>query len=88
MHRVVRGVRHPRLLVDHRQPPVSVPIDRVMIEPRHRTIVDVEHETFFRLAAEVPLKITTTPYALGQANQALDDLRAGRLHGAAVLTMS
>jgi propanol-preferring alcohol dehydrogenase len=45
-------------------------------------------EEFFRLAAEVPLKISTTPYALGQANQALDDLRAGRLHGAAVLTMN
>jgi propanol-preferring alcohol dehydrogenase len=43
-------------------------------------------EEFFALAAEIPLRISTTPYPLAQANRALDDLRAGRLHGAAVLT--
>jgi len=45
-------------------------------------------EDFFHLAADIPLKISTTPYPLSQANEALNDLRAGRLHGAAVLTMT
>ncbi|WP_308419597.1 hypothetical protein [Chitinimonas koreensis] len=42
---------------------------------------------FMALAAELPLRIQATPYALDDANQALDDLRAGRFNGAAVLTM-
>jgi propanol-preferring alcohol dehydrogenase len=40
---------------------------------------------FMRLAATVPLRIELTPYALVEAQRALDDLRAGRLRGAAVL---
>lgn len=42
-------------------------------------------EAFLRLAGELPLQVHTTRYPLAQANQALDDLRAGRLAGAAVL---
>ena len=42
-------------------------------------------EQFMRLAAAVPLDVQTTGYALKDANQALADLRAGRLEGAAVL---
>ncbi|MEK8049736.1 zinc-dependent alcohol dehydrogenase family protein [Ideonella sp. DXS22W] len=42
-------------------------------------------EAFMALAAQVPLQVHTTPYALADANRALDDLRAGRLAGAAVL---
>lgn len=42
-------------------------------------------EDFFAVAARIPLRITTTSYQLNEANQALDDLRSGRLHGAAVL---
>ncbi len=37
--------------------------------------------------AEMPLRVTTTLYPLSRANAALEDLRAGRLQGAAVLTM-
>lgn len=44
-------------------------------------------EEFLKLAAEIPVKTSTEPYALEDANQALDDLRAGRLRGAAVLVM-
>ena len=40
---------------------------------------------FMKVAAEVPLKTHVRQYALQDANQALDDLRAGRLSGAAVL---
>jgi len=40
---------------------------------------------FMTLAAEMPLEVTVTPYPLSRANEALADLRAGRLVGAAVL---
>ena len=40
---------------------------------------------FLAAAAAVPLRIATTPYPLARANEALADLRAGRLEGAAVL---
>jgi propanol-preferring alcohol dehydrogenase len=40
---------------------------------------------FLALAATLPLDMRATPYPLAQANEALDDLRAGRLQGAAVL---
>lgn len=42
-------------------------------------------EEFLALAPKVPVKTTTTPYPLGEANRALGDLRAGRFSGAAVL---
>ncbi|WP_042304040.1 zinc-dependent alcohol dehydrogenase family protein [Paraburkholderia kururiensis] len=44
-------------------------------------------QAFMRIAGAVPLAIETTPYALTDANRALDDLRAGRVSGAAVLVM-
>jgi len=40
---------------------------------------------FLRLAPEIGIITSTTPYPLDQANQALADLRAGRFDGAAVL---
>lgn len=40
---------------------------------------------FLHFTAGQPLHAETTPYPLERANQALDDLRAGRLNGAAVL---
>lgn len=42
---------------------------------------------FFAAAARVPLALATHVYPLELANRALDDLRAGRFTGAAVLTM-
>jgi propanol-preferring alcohol dehydrogenase len=44
-------------------------------------------EEFLKIAPQVPVKTAVTPYPLEQANQALDDLRSGRLDGAAVLTI-
>jgi alcohol dehydrogenase, propanol-preferring len=41
---------------------------------------------FLALAPEAKVLTTTTPYPLDKANEALDDLRHGRLEGAAVLT--
>jgi propanol-preferring alcohol dehydrogenase len=43
--------------------------------------------TFMAIAARHKLDIETTPYPLARANDALADLREGRLTGAAVLTM-
>ncbi len=40
---------------------------------------------FLALAPEAKVRTTTTPYPLDKANEALDDLRNGRLEGAAVL---
>lgn len=44
-------------------------------------------EEFLALAARLQVKTAVTPYPLEQANQALGDLRAGRLEGAAVLDL-
>lgn len=58
-----------------------------------RQIVSVANLTrddareFFDLAARVSVRTHVKPYTLGDANKALDDLRAGRLEGAAVLTI-
>ena len=40
---------------------------------------------FLSVAPEAKVRTTTTPYPLDKANEALDDLRAGKLEGAAVL---
>jgi propanol-preferring alcohol dehydrogenase len=56
-----------------------------------RRIVSVANLTrqdgldFMHIATQVPLQVHTTRYALADANRALDDLRAGRFSGAAVL---
>jgi alcohol dehydrogenase, propanol-preferring len=42
-------------------------------------------QAFLRLAPDVPVRTEVTTYPLAAANDALDDLRAGRLRGAAVL---
>ena len=58
-----------------------------------RQIVSVANLTrqdgidFFQLAPMVPVKTEVQCYPLIEANQALDDLRHGRVRGAAVLIM-
>ena len=44
-------------------------------------------EEFFALAPKVPIKTEVVPYPLQMVNEALNDLRNGRLRGAAVLTI-
>jgi propanol-preferring alcohol dehydrogenase len=44
-------------------------------------------EEFLALAPRVPVRTTIHPYPLEEANRALEDLRAGRVHGAAVLVV-
>lgn len=53
-----------------------------------RSIANLERrdgEEFLELAPAVPVRTTVRRYPLAQANDALDDLREGRLTGAAVL---
>jgi propanol-preferring alcohol dehydrogenase len=45
-------------------------------------------EEFLSIAPQIPIRPQVTEYALGQANQALSDLRNGNLTGAAVLIPS
>src|SRR6478752_4614782 len=52
MHGGVRGIRDPWLLVNHRKPPIAAACACEMVEPRYRTIVDVEGQTFFDQTAE------------------------------------
>lgn len=57
--------------------------ERVVRSVANLTRADAEE--FLALAAAHPIRTETVPYKLEQANEALDDLRAGRLSGAAVL---
>jgi len=60
---------------------------------QERTLVSVANLTrrdgdeFLALAPRVPVRTTVTPYPLADANAALDDLRAGRFDGAAVIVV-
>ncbi len=44
-------------------------------------------EEFMALAPRIPVRTEVETYPLESANEALDDLRAGRLRGAAVLRL-
>ncbi|SDG43823.1 zinc-dependent alcohol dehydrogenase family protein [Paraburkholderia phenazinium] len=68
----------------------SFPYDFLWGERRVVSVANLTREdglAFMRLAAEVALDIETTRYPLGEANQALADLREGKLTGAAVLAI-
>lgn len=68
----------------------SFPYDLLWGERRVCSVANLtraDGHAFMQLAAQTPLQIETTPYALADANRALDDLRDGRLSGAAVLRM-
>lgn len=47
----------------------------------------INAQEFRTLAERLKIKVTTTPYPFSQADQALADLEAERVHGAAVLQM-
>ena len=49
------------------------------------TLTRQDGEAFLALAPQVPIRTETRAYPLEEANRALDDLREGRLSGAAVL---
>jgi propanol-preferring alcohol dehydrogenase len=66
----------------------SFPYDLLWMERRIVSVANLTRQDaheFLALAPEVPIRTTVTPYPLEQAEQALADLRAGRLQGTAVL---
>jgi propanol-preferring alcohol dehydrogenase len=68
----------------------SFPYDLLWGERSVRTVANLtrrDGEEFLALAPQVPVRTTVRPYALERAGEALDDLRAGRLTGAAVIRL-
>jgi len=66
----------------------SFPYELLWGERTVRSVANLtrrDGEEFLVLAARVPVKTEVTPYPLARANEALADLRAGRVRGAAVL---
>jgi propanol-preferring alcohol dehydrogenase len=63
--------------------------DRHLFEERNLCSVTAntrrDGELFLQLASEIPVRVTTTPYAFDDADQALSDLAGDRVNGAAVL---
>ena len=74
----------------HMSPIPSFPYDILWGERVVRSVANLtraDGEAFLALAPQVPVRTRPVPYRLEDANQALDDLRAGRVTGAAVLTI-
>ena len=66
----------------------SLPYDLLWRERRLVSVANLtrrDGEELLELAPRIPIRTTVTRYALEQAEQALADLRAGRLHGTAVV---
>jgi propanol-preferring alcohol dehydrogenase len=69
----------------------AFPYDNLWMERSIRSVANLtrrDGEEFMALAPKVPVKTHVEEYRLEQANEALEDLRAGRLSGAAVLGVS
>jgi alcohol dehydrogenase, propanol-preferring len=72
----------------HMSPIPSFSYDILWGERTVRSVANLtrrDAKEFLELAPKVPVKTRPLPYPLEQANDALNDLRAGRLQGAAVL---
>ncbi|HWI13687.1 MAG TPA: zinc-binding alcohol dehydrogenase family protein, partial [Burkholderiales bacterium] len=66
----------------------SFPYELLWGERTVRSVANLtrrDGEAFLALAPTIPVRTTTTAYPLERANDALSDLRSGRLTGAAVL---
>jgi propanol-preferring alcohol dehydrogenase len=74
----------------HMSPIPSFPYDILWGERMVRSVANLTRRDaaeFLELAPKIPVKTRPLPYTLEAANAALNDLRAGRLQGAAVLQM-
>ena len=72
----------------HMSPIPSFPYDILWGERTVRSVANLtrrDGDEFLALAPRVPVRTETVALPLGQANEALDRLRSGRLRGAAVL---
>ena len=66
----------------------SFPYELLWEERMVRSVANLtrrDAKEFLTVATKVPIRTETTPFPLDQANEALDQLRNGGLHGAAVL---
>ncbi|UCF39761.1 MAG: zinc-dependent alcohol dehydrogenase family protein [Gemmatimonadota bacterium] len=66
----------------------ALPYDLLWGERVVRSVANLtrrDAEEFFEIVPRVPVHTEVQPYPLGEANRALDDLRAGEVRGAAVL---
>jgi len=66
----------------------SFPYRDLWLERQIRSVANLtrrDGEEFLALAPEVPVRTTVHPYPLDRTQQALDDLRAGKFEGAAVI---
>jgi len=69
----------------------SFPYEALWGERSLRSVANLtrrDGEEFLALAARVPVRTSVAEYPLEEANRALDDLRAGRLRGSAVLSVA
>lgn len=67
-----------------------IPYDILWGERSIRSVANLtrrDGEEFLALAPEVPVRTEVTAYPLSAANEALDDLRSGRMRGAGVLVI-
>ncbi len=68
----------------------AFPYEILWEEQQMRSVANLtrwDGEEFLKLAPKVPVKTCVSLYGLEEANDALSDLREGRLQGVAVLTM-
>jgi alcohol dehydrogenase, propanol-preferring len=69
----------------------SFPYEDLWGERSIRSVANLtrrDGDEFLALAPQIPVRTTVTTYALEKTGAALDDLRAGRLHGAAVVRVA
>ena len=69
----------------------SFPYDSLWQERQIRSVANLtrrDGEEFLALAPRVPVRTEVTAYPLEAANEALDDLRSGSVHGAPVLEVT
>jgi propanol-preferring alcohol dehydrogenase len=69
----------------------SFPYESLWQERQIRSVANLtrrDGEEFLALAPRVPVRTEVTAYPLDAANEALDDLRSGSVHGAAVLEVT
>jgi len=72
----------------HMSPIPTFPYDILWGERSVRSVANLtrrDGEEFFRLAAELPLRVSAEPLPLTQANEGLERLRKGMVNGALVL---
>jgi propanol-preferring alcohol dehydrogenase len=68
----------------------SFPYEILWHERTVRSVANLtrlDGEEFIPLALGVPVRTSVRVYPLGDANSALDDIRHGKVHGSAVLSI-